>query len=249
MIESSVNPAEGHDTAAQPTKSLIVLERVSYAYRMGNLLHPILHDLSLTIERGQSCALIGASGSGKSTLLNLLGLLDRPISGRLLFEGRDMSLSSEEDRADLRNKWIGFVFQSFNLLPRLTALDNVAMPLLYRGCSRADARQQALHQLQGVGLIEKAGHLPAELSGGQRQRVAIARALVGDPTLILADEPTGNLDRLTADEVLDLLLKLNRESATTLVMVTHDEILARRMERRIRVENGTLVELDARQVT
>lgn len=230
------------------SEPLIVLERVSHGYLMGGVLHSVLQDVSLTINRGQSCALIGTSGSGKSTLLNLLGLLDRPMSGRLLFDARDMSDASEDMRADLRNQWIGFIFQGFNLLPRLSALDNVALPLLYRGCPRIEARERALHQLEGVGLVEHAAHLPAELSGGQRQRVAIARALVGEPALILADEPTGNLDRSAAHDVMDLLLRLNREAAATLVMVTHDEVLAQCLERRLRVDNGALIELEGMQV-
>lgn len=222
---------------------LVELDRVSQSYSMGDALQPVLHDVSLTIDRGQSCALVGASGSGKSTLLNLLGLLDQPSSGRLLLGGQDMSDVSADLRADLRNQWIGFVFQSFNLLPRLTALDNVALPLLYRGCSRAEARQRAQRQLERVGLNERVGHRPAELSGGQRQRVAIARALVGEPALILADEPTGNLDSTTAREIMDLLLLLNRNQGVTLIMVTHDDDLAQRLGRRVRVEGGRVTEL------
>ncbi len=244
MMEKTVITPSDH---AQPASSppLIVLEQISHGYSMGGASHPVLHDISLSIGYGQSCALVGTSGSGKSTLLNLLGLLDQPTSGRLLLGGQDMSKASADQRADLRNQWIGFVFQSFNLLPRLTALDNVALPLLYRGHPRAGARERARYQLERVGLAERTKYRPAELSGGQRQRVAIARALIGEPRLILADEPTGNLDNTTAQDIMDLLLQLNRQEGVTLVMVTHDDGLARHLGRRVRVEGGRVVELTA----
>jgi len=222
---------------------LIVLEHIHHSYWMDGAAQPVLHDVSLTIARSQSCALVGTSGSGKSTLLNLIGLLDQPTSGRFLLDGRDMSRASADLRADLRNQWIGFIFQNFNLLPRLNALDNVALPLLYRGCPRSSARERARHELERVGLGERMHHKPAELSGGQRQRVAIARALAGEPALILADEPTGNLDGTTAQDVLELLLHLNREQGVTLVMVTHDNTLARHLDRRLHIEDGQVSEM------
>ncbi|MGV6475686.1 ABC transporter ATP-binding protein [Azotobacter vinelandii] len=210
---------------------------------MGGVPHRVLHEVSLSIERGQSCAIVGASGSGKSTLLNILGLLDQPASGRFLLDGLDMSRATADERAGIRNQCIGFVFQNFNLLPRLNALDNVALPLLYRGYHRTEARQHARRQLERVGLAERTAHRPADLSGGQRQRVAIARALVGKPSLILADEPTGNLDSATAQDIVDLLLQLNRQEGVTLVMVTHDDGLARRLDRCLHVKDGSVVEM------
>lgn len=242
MMEQTMTTPTGHAQPAPPPP-LIALEQISHGYSMGGTSHTVLRDISLSIGYGQSCALVGTSGSGKSTLLNLLGLLDQPTSGRLLLGGQDMSKASANQRADLRNQWIGFVFQSFNLLPRLTALDNVALPLLYRGHPRTEARERARQQLERVGLAERTKHRPAELSGGQRQRVAIARALVGEPRLILADEPTGNLDNTTAQEILSLLMQLNRQEGVTLVMVTHDDGLARHLGRRVRVEGGRVVEL------
>lgn len=221
---------------------LIRLESVTYSYGSGHSRQTILHDISLSIPTGQSYAIVGASGSGKSTLLNLLGLLDTPDSGRVLFNGEDMSRCGIDARATARNRIIGFVFQSFNLLPRLSAVENVALPLLYRGVMRCDAKDAARKQLQRVGLREYAHHRPADLSGGQRQRVAIARALVGEPALLLADEPTGNLDSQNANDIIDLLLSLNRTVGTTLVLVTHDNAIARRMSRCIRVADGQISE-------
>ncbi|QQE84961.1 ABC transporter ATP-binding protein [Pseudomonas putida] len=199
---------------------------------------PVLQDVSLSIPRGQTCVIIGPSGSGKSTLLNLIGLLDQPCRGQVVLAGRDMTAATADQRAIMRNRLLGFIFQSFNLLPRLTALDNVALPLSYRGIGRVAARQAAQQQLEAVGLGQRAQHLPADLSGGQRQRVAIARALVTEPALLLADEPTGNLDGATAEGIAALLLALNRERGVTLLMVTHDPAMARRMDRCIEVRNG-----------
>jgi len=198
----------------------------------------ILHAVSLAIPCGQTCAIVGPSGSGKSTLLNLIGLLDQPCAGQLLIDGQDMTHASAAQRAIMRNRALGFVFQSFNLLPRLSALDNVALPLSYRGVGLHAARRVAQGQLAAVGLQARARHYPAQLSGGQRQRVAIARALVTEPRLLLADEPTGNLDRSTADDILQLLLALNHERRLTLVMVTHDPQMARHMQRCIEVSDG-----------
>ncbi len=226
----------------QPGQSLIAMEDICQSYRMGEQRLPVLDSITLTIRRGESCAIVGTSGSGKSTLLNILGLLDQPVSGRFLLDGRDMGRATPNERADLRNRLIGFVFQSFNLLPRLSALDNVALPLLYRGHSRQQARQHAQHQIERVGLADRQAHLPADLSGGQRQRVAIARALVGEPALVLADEPTGNLDGETAQDIMGLLLELNRTQAVSLVMVTHDADLALRLDRRLHVQGGRITE-------
>ena len=225
------------------TNALVCVQGVSHVYGANTNVRPALHDVSLCIAAGQSCAIVGASGSGKSTLLSLIGLLDQPTCGHLYLAGRDMTQASADTRAMMRNQHIGFVFQSFNLLPRLDALDNVALPLLYRGIARQPARAAARLRLQQVGLAERLHHRPAELSGGQRQRVAIARALVGEPALLLADEPTGNLDSQTAGEIIDLLLALNREQAVTLVIVTHDQGIARRMQRCLHVSDGRVQEV------
>ncbi len=225
-----------HDT------DLIRLENITHAYATGASSQAVLYDVSFSVPTGQSCAIVGASGSGKSTLLNLIGLLDEPTSGRGLLAGEAMTNADAESRAIARNRIIGFVFQSFNLLPRLDALDNVALPLLYRGIPQPQARQAALTQLERVGLSNRSHHRPADMSGGQRQRVAIARALVGEPSLLLADEPTGNLDSQTAQDIIGLLLSLNRERGTTLVVVTHDTGIADRMARCIQVRDGRIEE-------
>ncbi|WP_080438093.1 ABC transporter ATP-binding protein [Burkholderia ubonensis] len=222
---------------------VIRLEEISHAYRTGAGSQQVIHDVTLSVAPGQSCAIVGASGSGKSTLLNIIGLLDRPTSGRLFLKGRDMTLAESDVRSRARNEIIGFVFQSFNLLPRLSALDNVALPLTYRGYARDSARMEAQRQIERVGLGHRAQHRPADLSGGQRQRIAIARALVTQPSLILADEPTGNLDTATASDILDLLLALNRDQHVTLVVVTHDVSIADRMQRCLQVQDGRLAEL------
>lgn len=222
--------------------ALISLRDVCQSYRLGKQIVPVLRHITLTVQRGETCALLGASGSGKSTLLNILGLLDRPASGEFYFGRRNVLGANADELALIRNHEIGFVFQAFNLLPRLTALDNVALPLRYRGVARRRARELSMEQLRNVGLADRAGHRPADLSGGQRQRVAIARALIGGPSVILADEPTGNLDSATADGIMALLLALNREHDVTLIMVTHDAALARRFGRQLRVQSGTLYE-------
>lgn len=203
---------------------------------------PVLKDVNLVVPSGQTCAIVGPSGSGKSTLLNLIGLLDRPCSGRVQLVGNDMTGASADQCAVVRNRLIGFVFQSFNLLPRLSALDNVALPLSYRGLRLPAARVLAQNQLEAVGIGELGPQRSAELSGGQRQRVAIARALVTEPRLLVADEPTGSLDTQTGKEVLRLLLRLNQELGTTLLMVTHDLGMAQQLQRCLRVEQGRLTD-------
>lgn len=228
------------DTMVDP--GFISLQSIGKSYRLAEQPLHILQDVCLRIEAGESCAILGASGSGKSTLLNILGLLDLPDSGHYRFAGHDILKASPDQLAALRNQQIGFVFQSFNLLPRLSALDNVALPLSYRGVPRGESLQRARHLLERVGLAERAEHRPADLSGGQRQRVAIARALVGEPSLILADEPTGNLDSHTAQDIMDLLLTLNRERRVTLIIVTHDAQIAQRLTRQIRVHQGRVRE-------
>lgn len=224
-------------------KPLISLRNVNCRYQVGVQDLHVLKHVTLDILRGQSCVIMGTSGSGKSTLLNILGLLGRPSSGKVYFSGCDIQNASSDELALIRNKEIGFVFQSFNLLPRLTAWENVALPLSYRGIPRHKARQYAMTQLQKVGLADRATHRPSELSGGQCQRVAIARALIGSPSLILADEPTGNLDKQTAIDILNWLLKLNREKFVTLILVTHDTSLSEYFDRQLKINQGEMQEV------
>jgi putative ABC transport system ATP-binding protein len=195
------------------------------------------------VEPGEYAAIVGPSGSGKSTLMHLLGLLDRPSSGVITVGGRDATSLSDSELAVLRNETIGFVFQSFQLLSRTAAIDNVALPLLYRGIGKSERRERAAAALDAVGLAGRKGHKATELSGGEQQRVAIARALVGEPQLLLADEPTGNLDTRTGGEVMETLERLNRESGVAVVLVTHDRDIALRTQRQIYVRDG-LIERD-----
>ncbi|MGY0788035.1 ABC transporter ATP-binding protein [Azospirillum argentinense] len=221
---------------------LIALEGVSKTFLSGKRLVPVLQSVSLSVSAGELCAIMGVSGSGKSTLMTLMGLLDRPSAGRLLFRGRDLGPASGDDLADIRNREIGFIFQAFHLLPRLSALDNVAMPLLYRGMPRREALARAEARLEQVGLAHRLHHLPDEMSGGQRQRVAVARALIGQPSILLADEPTGNLDSQSAQDIMATLVALNRDIGATVIIVTHDPSIAARCHRRILIRDGRLAE-------
>jgi len=220
-----------------------VIEAVDVArsYELDGVSVPALRGVSLTIEDGDYVAIIGPSGSGKSTLMHLLGALDRPTSGKLLINGQDIATLGAPDMARLRNETIGFVFQAFHLLPRTSALDNVALPLVYRGLGARERRKRAMSTLERVGLGHRVNHRPNQLSGGEQQRVAIARALVTEPKVLLADEPTGNLDSATGQAVLDLLEKLNTESHVALVMVTHDRDIATRARRQIAMRDGEIV--------
>lgn len=214
---------------------------VSRTYQLDGVSVEALRGVSLTVQPGDYVALVGPSGSGKSTLMHLLGGLDRPTGGRLVLGGRDVNALSPPEMAALRNETIGFVFQAFHLLPRTSAVENVALPLVYRGMSARQRRERAAAMLGRVGLGHRLDHRPNQMSGGEQQRVAIARALVTEPTVLLADEPTGNLDSVTGAAVLELLERLNAESGVALVMVTHDQEVAARAARRITMRDGVVV--------
>jgi len=212
-------------------------------YRMGDVDVPALRGVNLVVEHGEFVAIMGASGSGKSTFMNIVGCLDRPTSGRYLLEGQEVGSLSRDDWAHIRNKRIGFVFQGFNLLARTSAVENVELPLMYNGLATGRRRQRAIEVLSLVGLESRLHHLPNQLSGGQQQRVAIARALVNRPSLILADEPTGNLDPHTADHVFEALIHLIHSTGVAALIATHNMELARRMDRVLRLEDGILIEV------
>jgi putative ABC transport system ATP-binding protein len=236
-------PAATGSRPVRPAGSLVIeIEGVSKLYKMGAEIIHALRGVSLEIRRNEYLAIMGPSGSGKSTLMNMLGCLDTPTAGRYDFNGKNVAHMSDDELADIRNREIGFVFQTFNLLPRSNALHNVELPLIYAGLPPHARREQALKALANVGLADRVHHRPNELSGGQRQRVAIARALVNNPSIILADEPTGNLDSKTGTEIMELFEQLY-EQGQTIIVVTHEEDIARHARRVVRLRDG-LIESD-----
>ena len=223
-------------------KPLIKLHNIKKSYQIGGNHQQVLNGVALDIYKGELMSIMGQSGSGKSTLMNIMGLLDRADEGEYYFEGCDVSRIDDDGLASIRNREIGFVFQAFFLLPRLTALENICLPLVYRDTDKQQMHERAMAMLEKVSMADWAQHKPTELSGGQQQRVAIARALIGQPALVLADEPTGALDPRIGQEVLDLFIHLNEQKHTTLVIITHDPEVAKRCRYQVMMQNGLIVE-------
>ena len=221
---------------------MLQLVDIGKSFKLGTLTVEALRGVSLDVAAGDLISIMGPSGSGKSTLMNIIGLLGTPTTGSYYLDGREVSSMKDRELSAFRNANIGFVFQSFNLLDHLTALENVAVPLVYRGLRRGEMRRRARAILERVGMGERLGHKPDQLSGGQKQRVAIARALVGEPAVVLADEPTGALDSDTADDVMQLLIRLNREERNTIVIITHDPLIAQQCTRQAQIRDGVLLE-------
>jgi putative ABC transport system ATP-binding protein len=221
--------------------ALIEAREITKVYRLGEIDFKALCSISLTINKGEFISIMGPSGSGKSTFMNILGCLDKPTTGLYLLDGTEIEDLSRDERAEIRNRKIGFVFQGFNLLPRTSAIENVELPLLYNGISPSERRERAMAALKKVGLAGREQHHPNQLSGGQQQRVAIARALVNDAPLVLADEPTGNLDTKTSAEIMDLFVNLNKESNITVILITHEPDIAAYSKRVIRFLDGCIV--------
>ena len=221
--------------------AMIRLEKLGKTYRNGSIEVEALKNIDVAIEGGEFVAIMGASGSGKSTLMNILGCLDRPTSGNYYLEGIDIKEKTDDQLSLIRNQKIGFVFQSFNLIPRTSALKNVELPMIYGKIHGRDRKERAAALLESVGLGDRGEHMPSELSGGQKQRVAIARALANEPAIILADEPTGNLDSHSTVEIMEIFTKLNREKGNTVIIVTHENDIASRMDRTITFRDGFVI--------
>jgi putative ABC transport system ATP-binding protein len=228
-----------HASMPESENTVIDIRQLVRNFKLGSETIYVLRSLNLTVKKGEYVALMGPSGSGKSTLMNILGCLDTPTSGNYFLSGKDVSILSDNELAEIRNKEIGFIFQTFNLLPRSTALDNVILPLIYSGMRRDEREKQAIKALEQVGLADRMRHKPNELSGGQRQRVAIARALVNNPSILLADEPTGNLDTKTSIEIMGLLHDIHK-NGNTIIIVTHEEDIAQHAHRIIRLRDGKI---------
>jgi putative ABC transport system ATP-binding protein len=219
---------------------VLQLTDIIKSYQIGPTELKVLKGVSLTVEKGELVSIIGASGSGKSTLMNIIGLLEQPTSGSYFFDGTRITYDDDRVLSDIRNKTIGFVFQQYHLLPRLTALENVGIPLVYRGTQEKEIRERSMEFLKRVEMDQRALHKPNELSGGQQQRVAIARALVGKPSVILADEPTGALDSTTSQDIMDLFKRLNKEEGITIVVITHDSKIADQCPRKVEIRDGLI---------
>ncbi|OCG00841.1 lipoprotein-releasing ABC transporter ATP-binding protein LolD [Gilliamella sp. wkB112] len=224
------------------SSQLLSAKNLYKTYKEGNMVTEVLKNVSFDIYPKSLLAIIGSSGSGKSTLLHLLGGLDKPTSGEIIFKSQPLNQLSEQQKARLRNQEIGFVYQFHHLLPDFSALENIAMPLLIGGVAANEAKKRALAMLESVNLVKRANHRPSELSGGERQRVAIGRALINNPALVMADEPTGNLDKSTADAIFDLLVKLNQEHGTAFLVVTHDLALAKKLDKQLIMSDGQLMD-------
>ncbi|MDP4084371.1 MAG: ABC transporter ATP-binding protein [Bacillota bacterium] len=221
--------------------TMIQISNLMKSYKLGGETVHALNNVSLDIKKGEFLAIIGPSGSGKSTLMNMIGCLDRPDTGQYLLDGKEIGKMNDNELATIRNQKVGFIFQNFNLLTKLTAIENVELPLIYSGLATKARHELALDSLKKVGLADRAGHLPTQLSGGQQQRVAIARALVGQPAILLADEPTGALDSKTSMEILNIMKELN-EQGNTIILITHDLNIAKQANRMVRIQDGQLFE-------
>ena len=221
-------------------EEIVRLERVRKIYRMGSVYVEALRDVDLRVGRGDFLAVLGPSGSGKSTLLNMIGCLDKPTSGNVLIDGKNTGEMNESELAEIRRRKIGFVFQQYNLIHSLNALENVALPMLFAGVRRSERLKRAKELLERVGLSHRIHHKPSELSGGEQQRVAIARALANNPDMIIGDEPTGNVDTATGDAIMDIFSRLNREEGKTIILVTHDEEIADRARTKLRMRDGKI---------
>jgi putative ABC transport system ATP-binding protein len=240
MLESLLQPQVEAENESVPVTPVIQVENIHKTYDLGEVQVHALRGISLSVDPGEFLAIMGASGSGKSTFMNLIGCLDRPTRGRYLLDGQDVSLLSKVELAHIRNNKIGFVFQGFNLLPRTSAVENVELPMIYSGVPRAERIDRAVDALRAVGLEGREDHHPAQLSGGQQQRVAIARALVNKPSILVADEPTGNLDSRTSVEIMDIFQRLNAERDITILLVTHELDIARYAKRVVLFRDGKI---------